>query len=864
MSDKALIRKTKYSRIAAAALASAMLLCQVSSVTAAPAGVRTGSAAARAAGANMAADARDADSPSAGAEGNVSSARQENTGFFTQTVKVEGVTRTVRFYLPEGAFRGAYFTVIAPPKGVDAETFIEENGWKAFSDKYGEGLLMLEPEKNDWGRSDNELRYIEAALSAFTDDKAFSSYGCCYLVGYDAGGTALQMYAMAHPDMVIGASFIRAFDISEKYMSRMAARADGKTGGAPLAGRAVPVLLYDETAAESTDAVGEGKAADNERTEAVAKYWIDACHAELVLDSQSKSCHVRTYTGRPEVIIQSNVGLEIPISVFTDCTEEFIKGAVIKGHESVLRKLTRGSYFLSGEKALQRRMDINRDCDVFSLDLDGVIYECIAFIPDSVKYSGKLSPVVYLFGDYTEPGNVLLDKLSFRTFAENAQTIVIVPCVGLSGEYAKSGEAGSSALIEEGNYGQLVSRICAYVNEAYPVDAQRSMAVIYEEGAGENAQADEEASADARASIDANMPADESAPFEKNTSGSMAFVNGLHSLMLKVIFENLPENIKIIILSDWSLFPAKYEAAFASFSPRPEGNLPDTDEDYSAMSEKEFGTAENSSGTEKDFGTAENSSGTENPSGTSAQLSGISDEEAVRVFVKRLYKSFLGREAEKEGLDEWVDVLANGNGTASEAVYGFFFSTEFQENPLSSREYITALYDIIFQRSPEKAELDEWMNVLNMGCTRKKILEGFLNSPEMKAFCEKLGIKAGSYYSDEYIDRMPDITAYVNSLYRQVLHRRATDAELETWGRLIAGGYPASRAAMKFFLGNECEWTLLSDFDFISELYSVTYRHVPDMEAFALWLRAFRGGTTREDAVKAVLGEELSPQEKEG
>jgi hypothetical protein len=696
----------------------------------------------------------------------------------SRAVRTRGTSRIVKVYMPEGALQGTYFTVLAPPEEVSAEDFLLEYGWKAYADTHQEGLLVLEPRNNHWGSPEAELAYVEAVFEAFSDSKDYITYGSYYMAGYDAGGSALQMYAMAHPEQVIGASFIRACDISSRYMERMAAGDGDDAGDGITVDKAVPVLIYDDS--------------DGESTEAAADYWIGAGQAELALDNTSKSCHVRTYIRKSDDTSAARDGVDLSVSVFTDCTEAFINEAVVKGHESVLRKLTRGSFLSDGSERLIRRMDLIDDCEVFPINHDGVKKDGIVYIPDSVKYSGKLSPVLYIFGDYAEPVNMLLDKLSFRTFAEERGAIIATVCASLIQTEADVDDRDDYPHDADGwdEYARLAGELCTYVNEAYPVDLSRSVAVIYEGASGEAAIDQDEA-----------MPADSQAS------------------SLAGIISNLPKNIIPVTLSDWSELQEKYGQLVSSVP------------------------------------SAETEASTYDGSIAAVQV----DEEAVRSFIERMYTSFLGREAEEEGLEQWVDALTHGVGTASEAVSGFVFSNEYQENPISSRDYIRALYNIIFQRNPEEIEIRDWMSVLSMGCTREKILEGFLNSVEMKELCRGMGIAPGSFYSDEFIDKHPDVTAFVSSLYEKILHRRAAGSETEAWVRCIVEGYPASKVAEKFFLSKECEWTLFSDFDFLTELYSTAYGQIPDMDAYALWLRTLRNGVGRDDVVAEVYGEETLP-----
>ena len=124
------------------------------------------------------------------------------------------------------------------------------------------------------------------------------------------------------------------------------------------------------------------------------------------------------------------------------------------------------------------------------------------------------------------------------------------------------------------------------------------------------------------------------------------------------------------------------------------------------------------------------------------------DYEQLEDFVSRLYRNFLKREPDEKGLTDWVDVLRFGRGTGAKVVAGFVLSPEYKANSLSNKEYVTALYRIIFNREPDVAGLNSWISVIENGCTIKKVLAGFVNSEEFKNLCRDLGIVSGTYTSD--------------------------------------------------------------------------------------------------------------------
>jgi hypothetical protein len=191
-----------------------------------------------------------------------------------------------------------------------------------------------------------------------------------------------------------------------------------------------------------------------------------------------------------------------------------------------------------------------------------------------------------------------------------------------------------------------------------------------------------------------------------------------------------------------------------------------------------------------------------------SNIGGYSEQPAIHddieYFLTRLYENFLGREPDEKGLNDWLNALLTGYATGSKVVYGFVYSPEFQANPLSNEEYVTAMYHTIFGREPDANGLSAWVSVLEQGCTRKKILEGFLNSKEMRKLCVGMGVEPGSYQSDDVLDRNTKLTFFVNRFYKYGLGRQADEAGLRGWVSSLArheiDGHDIARA---FFTGDE-------------------------------------------------------------
>ena len=126
----------------------------------------------------------------------------------------------------------------------------------------------------------------------------------------------------------------------------------------------------------------------------------------------------------------------------------------------------------------------------------------------------------------------------------------------------------------------------------------------------------------------------------------------------------------------------------------------------------------------------------EEPSLTPEQIQRM----AVNHFVERLYVEGLGRSFDVAGRDGWTDILMNG-GSASAVVRGFFGSSEFIGLNTSNEEFVTRLYKVFFDRTPDTEGFNNWVTALNNeALTRAQVVDEFAHSPEWAAFCARYSV----------------------------------------------------------------------------------------------------------------------------
>ena len=112
-------------------------------------------------------------------------------------------------------------------------------------------------------------------------------------------------------------------------------------------------------------------------------------------------------------------------------------------------------------------------------------------------------------------------------------------------------------------------------------------------------------------------------------------------------------------------------------------------------------------------------------------------------FATRLYTTCLCREADTPGMLNWASQLANQRDTGTGAARGFFFSDEFTRQNVSNEEYVNRLYRTFMGREADEEGFNAWVAQLNAGISREEVFNGFAGSPEFTRICALYGIIRG-------------------------------------------------------------------------------------------------------------------------
>ena len=117
--------------------------------------------------------------------------------------------------------------------------------------------------------------------------------------------------------------------------------------------------------------------------------------------------------------------------------------------------------------------------------------------------------------------------------------------------------------------------------------------------------------------------------------------------------------------------------------------------------------------------------------GTAVQAVYINEEKA-REFISRCYRCILGREASAAELNNWIGQMTNGTKTPDQIARGFLFSNEFKGRNVGNEDLVKILYKVYMNRDADPEGLATWTEKLNNGTSLNDLLDVFAKTSEFK------------------------------------------------------------------------------------------------------------------------------------
>ena len=106
------------------------------------------------------------------------------------------------------------------------------------------------------------------------------------------------------------------------------------------------------------------------------------------------------------------------------------------------------------------------------------------------------------------------------------------------------------------------------------------------------------------------------------------------------------------------------------------------------------------------------------------------NDKKIREFVNHCYTTVLGREADEAGLNGYTHQITTGVKTPKQIARAFIFSDEFQGKQLNNEDTVQILYRLYMYRQADAEGLNAWVAQLDAGVSLDEVVNGFAESTE--------------------------------------------------------------------------------------------------------------------------------------
>ena len=218
--------------------------------------------------------------------------------------------------------------------------------------------------------------------------------------------------------------------------------------------------------------------------------------------------------------------------------------------------------------------------------------------------------------------------------------------------------------------------------------------------------------------------------------------------------------------------------------------------------------------------TATSSAGNTSRFSASIDLSTTPNE----AFVASAYELLLNRAPDPDGSSVWVDQLNAGASTATVLL-------EIQGSQEYLKLQVAAMYNLYLQRAPDTGGGQAWLNYLQTGGTFEGMAEALTSSDE--------------YFTLQDFSNQ----GFITGLYRDVLNRTASDAEVAGWVTLLRQQRVAQRRLGGVLDLTRILWTNLVQTDYVTFLLRSA-----DPVGLATWVNSLNAGATDQQVLAAIFG----------
>lgn len=145
------------------------------------------------------------------------------------------------------------------------------------------------------------------------------------------------------------------------------------------------------------------------------------------------------------------------------------------------------------------------------------------------------------------------------------------------------------------------------------------------------------------------------------------------------------------------------------------------------------------------------------------------------VFIKDAYTYILGRDGDEGGITYWKDQLQSKQKGALDLINEFITLEEFKSRNLTDKQFISSMYEVLFNRTADSGGLEYWNGIYNKDKSSKRMQSIVFNIADDEEFLNRIKnmdiilkkVNEELFYS-EYLTKQNKIRGITTSQVTQI------------------------------------------------------------------------------------------------
>lgn len=227
------------------------------------------------------------------------------------------------------------------------------------------------------------------------------------------------------------------------------------------------------------------------------------------------------------------------------------------------------------------------------------------------------------------------------------------------------------------------------------------------------------------------------------------------------------------------------------------------------------------------------------------EITYINDNGKVKFLVNQFYKGLFNRTSDEDGLNYWTNEIVESKYTVAQVLEIFINSDEFISKKYNNKQYVECLYKTLLGRDADKEGLNYWTSILESGNSKKFVLANNFQSKEFQSRLDEIGIKNKGSINIDITDRKGDVKSLINNIYIGIYGRTVDEDGANYWSDVIVyKKQTMAQVILEFINSQEFKSKNYSGEQYVKVLYKALLGRDADIDGLNYWLRQLINGKT--------------------